>query len=121
MLIVGGVVVVGEQTIAYYSMTLDTFRYIIPQTTIFECYTVVQSDKEEWILEDAEGRIYSLSIENDKFIFSKLGEVAVFVILLTIVLHTLRFSLLGCLNTIHRFPFLRFSNRVPQPHTPSKT
>lgn len=75
---IGGVIVVGEQTIAYFSMTLDTFRYVIPQTTIFECFTTVDSDDdgdEEWILGDAEGRIYSLSIQNDEFQFTKLGEV----------------------------------------------
>jgi len=73
---VGGVIVVGEQTIVYYSMMLDTFQYHIPQPTIFECFTkVVDSGNEEWILGDAEGRIYSLSIQNDKFIFTKLGDV----------------------------------------------
>ena len=71
----GGVIVVGEQTIAYYSLKLDTFRLVIPQPTIFECYTRVNQEKEEYILGDADGQIYSLSIENGKFSFSKLGEV----------------------------------------------
>jgi hypothetical protein len=66
---------VGEQMITYHSMTLDTFRYVIPQLTIFECYTLVGSDPEEWILGDAEGRIYSLFIQDDDFRFVKLGEV----------------------------------------------
>ena len=67
----------GEQTIAYYSMRLDTFRYVIPQPTVFECYTTLKSEeKEEWILGDAEGGIYSLSIEEDEFVFTKLGEVS---------------------------------------------
>ena len=73
---VGGVIVVGEQTIAYYSMRLDTFQYVIPQPTIFECFTTVKSEEtEEWILGDAEGRIYSLSIQDEEFIYTKLGEV----------------------------------------------
>jgi len=76
------VIVVGEQTIAYYSMRLDTFRFVIPQPTIFECYTAVKSDEtEEWILGDAEGKIYSLSIEEDEFVFTKLGEVSLTTIL----------------------------------------
>jgi len=78
---IGGVIVVGEQTICYYSMTLDTFRYVIPQPTIFECFTAVKSEKEEWILGDAEGKIYSLSIQDDEFIFTTLGEVASFAFL----------------------------------------
>ena len=73
---VGGVIVVGEQTIAYYSIMLDSFRYVIPQATIFECWTPVKSENEEWILGDADGRIYSLSIQNDEFAFTKLGEVS---------------------------------------------
>jgi hypothetical protein len=56
-------------------MTLDTFRHVIPQPTIFECYTPVSSDSEQWILGDAEGRVYSLSIHHDEFEFTKLGEV----------------------------------------------
>jgi hypothetical protein len=75
MVNVGGVIVVGEQTIAYYSIMLDSFRYVIPQPTIFECWTAVKSENEEWILGDAEGRLYSLSIDNESFDFQKLGEV----------------------------------------------
>ena len=66
---------VGEQTVAYYSMTLDTFRYLIPQPTMFECYTAIPSENEEWVLGDAEGRFYSLSIKNEQFVFNVLGEV----------------------------------------------
>jgi hypothetical protein len=36
---------------------------------------------EEWILGDAEGRIYSLSIEEDEFVFTKLGDVSLTTIL----------------------------------------
>ena len=72
---VGGVIVVGEQTIAYFSMTLDTFRCVVPQPTIFESYAPVGSDPEEWILGDAEGRIYSLTLQNQELTFSKIGEV----------------------------------------------
>lgn len=71
----GGAIVVGEQTIAYYSLKLDTFRLVIPQPTIFECYTRVNQEKEEYILGDADGHIYSLSIDDSKFSFIKLGEV----------------------------------------------
>ena len=66
---------VGEQTIAYFSMTLDTFRCVVPEPTIFECFTPVGSENEEWILGDAEGRIYSLAIQNQELTFAKLGEV----------------------------------------------
>lgn len=75
VLMVGGVIVVGEQTIAYFSMTLDTFRCVVPQPTIFESYAPVGSDPEEWILGDAEGRIYSLTLQNQELTFTKIGEV----------------------------------------------
>jgi hypothetical protein len=67
--------VVGEQTVAYYSMTLDTFHKVIPQATIFECFALVEGGLEEWVLGDSEGRLYSLSIHHDGFIFTTLGSV----------------------------------------------
>lgn len=66
----------GEQTIAYFSMTLDTFRCLVPQPTIFECYTPVEGGNEEWILGDSEGRIYSLTLQDQELSFTKLGEVS---------------------------------------------
>jgi hypothetical protein len=70
---------VGEQTISYHSMTWDTVQCIIAQPTVFECYTPVDSvdGSEEWILGDAEGRIYSLSLISDELILTKLGEVPI--------------------------------------------
>lgn len=85
--------VVGEQTITYHSMTLDTFRYVVPQPTIFECYTLVSSDPEEWILGDAEGRIYSLSIQDDDFRFLKLGEVSLSQESLMVVINSVNFDI----------------------------
>jgi hypothetical protein len=96
---------VGEQTIAYHSMTLDTFRYLIPQPTIFECYTLVGSDPEEWILGDAEGRIYSLSSQDDDFRFVKLGEVLVPLNNLTIVIDSVGGGIPRPFDVIHRIPF----------------
>jgi Mono-functional DNA-alkylating methyl methanesulfonate N-term len=76
---VGGVIVVGEQTISYHSMTWDTFECVIPHPAIFECFTPVDSDDstEEWILGDSEGRIYSLHLSSDDqdLTIHKLGDV----------------------------------------------
>jgi len=75
----GGVIVVGEQTISYHSMTWDSLECIVAQPTIFECCTSVDSEgsSEEWILGDAEGRIYSLSLSSNDITITKLGEVLV--------------------------------------------
>lgn len=76
-LIEGGVVVVGEQTIAYYSVTLDTFQILLHKPTIFETYTTFGEGNDQWILGDSDGHIYSLSIQDgESFIFDKLGEVS---------------------------------------------
>ena len=102
-------------------MTLDTLRYVIPQPTIFECFTPVESDNEEWILGDAEGRIYSLAIQNDGFIFEKLGEVQFLTDFLKIVLDTICTGPTRRVDIIHRIPFRRFTHRLPPTHSPSKT
>jgi DNA damage-binding protein 1 len=68
---------VGEQTISYHSTMLDTFRSVVPQSTIFECFNPVkESGTEEWLLGDAEGRIYSLTLLPETLILQPLGTVS---------------------------------------------
>jgi hypothetical protein len=71
---------------------MNTFQYVIPQPTIFECYTQLKSENEEWILGDAEGRIYSLAIQDEEFLFNKLGDVCTSSRFLTVVLYPVDYS-----------------------------
>ena len=118
---VGGVIVIGEQTMAYYSMMLDTFRYVIPQPTIFECWTAVKSETEEWLLGDTEGRIYSLSIQNEEFVFTRLGEVASSLTAPNnIDFHTVHIGLSRLFDFVRRISFRRYRHCVNHTDSPSK-
>jgi hypothetical protein len=101
-------------------MTLDTFRYIIPQPTIFECYTPVKSNDEKWILGDAEGRIYSLSIQNEEFIFNKLGEVQPYSDDLRIDFDSIGACISPLIDFICWVPFRRYITCLPRTCSPPK-
>ena len=104
-------------------MRLDTFRYVLPQPTIFECFTALKSDNEEWILGDAEGRIYSLSIQDHEFIFNKLGEVPLTSppFLHRLVFHPIRVRIVGRFDSIHWLPLRRLSHNLTPSNSSSKT
>jgi len=73
---VGGVIVLGESTITFFSVTLDTFQMRLDLPTLFESYTPFGEGNDQWILGDSDGKIYSLSINHrESFMFAKLGEV----------------------------------------------
>jgi len=118
------VIVVGEQTISYHSMTWDTLECVVAQPTIFECYTPVDSEdsSEEWILGDADGRIYCLSLSSNDLTLTKLGEVVLSPSIPSsrpnvfyVVLYSLRPRRARLLNPIHRLPLRRL------PHSNAKT
>ena len=111
----------GEQTIAYYSMTLNSFQYVIPQPTIFECYTKFKSENEEWILGDVEGRIYSLSIQDDEFLFNKLGEVSASLIILKVVFYPVNHGISRFINIVHWITFRGFTYRLPSTNSSPET
>lgn len=62
--IVGGIIVVGEQSIIYHNGT--TFSSLAIKPTIFKSYGFIDSTGERILLGDHLGRLFVLVLENDK-------------------------------------------------------